>query len=121
MIQAMIDGTWRPADIIWEGIDSNADSSPLHLSYDDNNRYNPIIPESLQLSLNAQIAQISRGELDPFGPPVHDNKGILKSSVENPLTDEDLLAMCWYVEGVFSYNGSELIPAKVPERCDGQR
>ena len=37
------------------------------------------------------------------------------------MTDDDLLRMCWYVAGIYSIDGDDLIPAQVPPGCNGVR
>lgn len=89
-IQAMIDGTWAQGDV-WLGI---ADHTSQIVSI------NKDIPEDVRKFVADQQAALLAGEMDVFTGPIKNYRGRVRIKPENTPSDEKLLRMNWYVEGV---------------------
>lgn len=89
-VKAAMDGTWK-AESFWGGMDTGVvDITPLNES---------IAPEGAQEKIDEAKAKMLSGEWDVFYPPLTNQDGNVMAS-ESPLTDEELLSMNWFVEGV---------------------
>ncbi len=62
--------------------------------------FGPMVPQEVQDEVNAAKARIISGELHPFTGPINDNTGELRVEEGQTMTDEELLAFDWLVEGV---------------------
>jgi len=62
--------------------------------------FGPMVPKEVQDEVNAAKAKIISGELHPFTGPIKDNTGQLRVEAGKTMTDEELLAFNWLVEGV---------------------
>jgi basic membrane protein A and related proteins len=60
-----------------------------------------------------------KGQQLPFEGPIKDNMGKLRLAKGKYFSDEDLLNICWFVEGVVEGDGTT--PAQVPSGCKGDR
>jgi simple sugar transport system substrate-binding protein len=86
----VLDGTWKTHDIWWglkEGIVSIAP-------------YGPGVPDAVRAEADKVKAAIIAGTLHPFQGPIRDQKGEVKIPDGQHASDEQLLKMDWYVEGV---------------------
>ncbi len=61
---------------------------------------NDAIPADVQEEAKAIEAKIRSGELHPFTGPIKDQDGTLRAKDGEVLSDEALLSMDWYTEGV---------------------
>jgi hypothetical protein len=70
------------------------------------------------MEVEASLAQFSQPEntQPPFLGPIYDAGGDKRISTGDEMPDDELLRMCWYVEGVIAEDGS---PAEVPGGCGG--
>ena len=88
--QAVLDGTWETQNV-WHGLaDGEVEIAP----------YNESLPEDVVAAAEAIREGIIAGTLDPFAGPITDQAGELRVPEGEALTDEQLLSMDWYVEGV---------------------
>jgi len=62
--------------------------------------FGDMVPQDVQDEVNAAKEQILSGELHPFTGPINDNAGELRVEDGQVMTDEELLAFDWLVEGV---------------------
>ncbi len=62
--------------------------------------FGDMVPQDVQDEVNAAKEQIISGELHPFTGPINDNTGELRVEEGQTMTDEELLAFDWLVEGV---------------------
>ncbi len=88
--QAVLDGDWSSIDV-WGGInDGMVEMAPFNTALD------------AQVVADAQAAmdKIVAGELKPFTGPINDQSGTEVVAEGDEVSDEDLLKMDWYVEGV---------------------
>ncbi len=113
----MREGTWNPKEeLVWESMKSTKDASVAYLA--DINT--DIVPSEDRLAVEQLIPQLAQ-ETDqakqlPFKGPVTDNNGTVRLQAGQSFTDNDLLRMCWFVEGVYD---AEDNLAVVPSECIG--
>jgi basic membrane protein A len=62
--------------------------------------FGDMVPQEVQDEVNAAKEQIISGELHPFTGPISDNTGEPRVEDGQTMTDEELLAFDWLVEGV---------------------
>ena len=62
--------------------------------------FGDMVPQEVQDEVNAAKEQIISGELHPFTGPINDNTGETRVAEGQIMTDEELLAFDWLVEGV---------------------
>jgi simple sugar transport system substrate-binding protein len=88
--KAVIDGTWESQDV-WGGIAAGMIKlAPM----------GPAVPKEVgDLAMAAQ-ADIAAGKLHPFQGPVKDQSGEVVVPEGKAMSDEELLKMSYYVEGV---------------------
>jgi len=93
VVQSVVNGTWTNTPY-WGGWkDGVVDLAP----------YNPIIPVEIQAQADAVAAKFKSGEMTIttiFTGPLNDNTGEQKLAQGQSLTDEELLSIMWFVEGV---------------------
>ena len=88
--QAVLDGSWQSGDT-WGGFASGmVQMAP----------YNEAIPPQVVFQAKQAEADIIDGKVHPFEGPINDQQGRQVIGANNRLTDEELLSMDWYVEGV---------------------
>ncbi|SRR5690606_9244501 len=89
-VQAVLDGTWESTHT-WGGIaEGMVELAP----------FNDAVPEDLRQRVEEAKAKIAAGELHPFAGPVRDNEGNIRVPEGDTMSDDDMLRIDWYVEGV---------------------
>jgi basic membrane lipoprotein Med (substrate-binding protein (PBP1-ABC) superfamily) len=89
-VTAALDGTWTSTDT-WGGIaDGMVELAP----------FGPGVPEDVRALVTERQAEIAGGTLHPFAGPVLDNQGAERVPQGSTPSDEDLLGMDYFVEGV---------------------
>lgn len=89
-VQAVLDGTWE-THIIWWGLkEGMVKMAP----------YGEAVPEQARQDADAVEQGIIAGTLHPFDGPVRDQAGELRIPEGEHASDEEMLQMDWYVEGV---------------------
>ncbi len=86
----VIDGTWASADF-WPGIKEGAVVI---------GPYGPKVPADVQAAAEAVKEGQADGSFHIFTGPINDHTGAQRVAEGETLTDEQLLTMDWYVEGV---------------------
>jgi len=89
-VQAVLDGTWKSANT-WGGFDADM----IRMA-----PYNENIPADVVELADQAKAEIIAGTRHPFDGPIRDRTGRLIVDVGERMTDEDLLRMDYYVEGL---------------------
>lgn len=90
VVESVKNGTWK-SGAAWPGLaDGIVDLAP----------FGPMVPQDLQDKTNAAKADIKAGKLKVFTGPVKDQKGAEKIAAGVVASDEELLGMTWFVEGV---------------------
>ena len=88
----VIDGTWKP-ESFWGGFkEGEVAMSP----------YNEAMPAEVKDAAEKVRMGIMDGSIHPFTGPIKDQKGEMKYADGAKATDEEMLKMDWYVEGVQS-------------------
>ena len=89
-IKAVLNGTWEPRSI-WQGLAHDVvDLAPVH---DD-------VPDDVVARVEKQKQELINGDRRVFDGPVHKQSGDIVVSEGETLSDEKLLKLEWYVEGV---------------------
>jgi len=88
--QAVLDGTWESQDI-WGGLD---------VGMVEMADYSDAMPDEVRADAEATEAAIKSGELHPFKGPIKNQAGEVVIAEGEVASDEMLLGMDWYVEGV---------------------
>jgi basic membrane protein A and related proteins len=89
-VQAVLDGTWKPGNF-WGGV-----AQAMVRCGDFGSR----VPKPVQQEVLARQSDIATGKLLPFAGPIHDNHGKLVVAKGRSLSDPQILAMNYLVEGV---------------------
>lgn len=89
-VQAALDGTWATGSIWWGMKEGMVVIPP----------YGPSVTPPAAAEADRVKAGIVAGTLHPFAGPVRDQKGTVRIAEGAAISDEDLLKMNWYVEGV---------------------
>ena len=88
--QAVLDGEWRSQDL-WGGIAQGM----IKLA-----PFGPAVPDGVARLVKSKFARIAARTLHPFQGPIKDQSGTLRVPAGRAMTDGELLAFDWYVEGV---------------------
>ena len=118
----MAEGTWDPSVPIWEQIKTDPGQSMAYLS--DINA--TVVPGEVRMEVEQFIPQLAEpgveGQQLPFAGPVADNTGNERLAAGARFSDDDLLRMCWCVDGVVDpgEDGRD-VPAVVAAGCQGDR
>lgn len=96
-VQAVVDGTWAPS-VYWGGIaDGVVDISD----------FGDCVSEETKAAVNEAREKIINGEFDVFTGEIKDQNGEVKVAEGQKLSDEELLSMMWFVEGVIGEIGAK--------------
>jgi simple sugar transport system substrate-binding protein len=89
-VNAVLAGTWTSTDT-WGGVAAGmVELAP----------FGPGVSEEVRALIAERKAEIASGALHPFAGPVMDNEGTERVAAGAVMSDEDLLSMKYFVEGV---------------------
>jgi simple sugar transport system substrate-binding protein len=88
-VKAVLDGTWESQDM-WGGIE---DGEVVMAPYTN-------MPDEVKAAAEKQEELIRSGQLHPFTGPIKDRDGETRIPEGETATDEQILGMDWFVEGV---------------------
>ena len=89
-VQAVVDGTWEPQSY-WGGIaDGVVDISD----------FGDCVSDETKAAVNEAREKIIAGEFDVFEGEIKDQNGNVMVPAGEKMSDEDMLSMMWFVEGV---------------------
>jgi basic membrane protein A len=88
--QDAIDGKWKPGSV-WGGIKEGM----IRMG-----PFNPAVPKDVQDLVNRTATDIASGKFHPFTGPLSDNEGRQRLAAGKVISDDALLKMDYYVEGV---------------------
>lgn len=88
--RAVIEGTWESQDV-WHGLKEGM----VEMA-----EYGDAVPEDVRAAADAIEQAIIDGSLHPFQGPISNQAGEVVVAEGETVSDEDLLGMNWYVEGV---------------------
>lgn len=89
-VQSAMDGTWK-SQSYWGGLEDKM----IHLS-----PISPLVPADFVKQIEAKEADIANGKFDVFWGALKDNTGMARQKAGEKMTDEAMLTMDWFVEGV---------------------
>ncbi len=90
IVEAIRNGTWKNGSF-WYGMDSGVvDIAP----------YGEMVPASVREMTDKAKADIKAGKLTIFSGPIRDQQGNERVPAGKALSDQELLALDWFVEGV---------------------
>lgn len=89
-VQGVMDHNWQPQDY-WGGLKEDL----LQIV-----SINPNLPEEIKKAIESTEHKIKSGEIVPFTGPMKDNQGKEVIAAGHSLTDKELAAVNWYVEGI---------------------
>jgi basic membrane protein A len=89
-IQNVLDGTWEPHQF-WGGLESGV----VKLA-----DFSPMVPDDLQEQVEAERERIVDTDWDVFCGPINNQDGEEAVAEGECMSDEDMLNMDWFVEGV---------------------
>jgi basic membrane protein A len=118
ILTAMREGEWVPSEIIYDSIELEAEESMIY--------YSPINEDIVEAGVIQQVEGLveqmaeddDEGRYLPFLGPVTDAEGDERYAEGDHPTDDDLLNMCWYVEGM---SDTDELPNEAPAECTGDR
>lgn len=88
-VKQVMDGTWQSASV-WPGLaDGIVDLAPI----------SEMVPQEVRDQVTARKASIIAGE-EVFTGPLKDQNGVERVSAGTPMSDEAMLGMTWFVQGV---------------------
>jgi basic membrane protein A len=86
----VMDGTWK-SDDHWPGLESGiVGLAP----------FGPMVPQAVQDKVMQAKQEIIAGERKVFAGPIKDQTGTVRIPADAAATDEELLSMTWFVQGV---------------------
>ena len=89
-IQAAMDGTWKPEDIMFDATDGNMGIT----------EYGPEIPEELRTPVDQATEGFKTAELDTWTRPMKDQEGTIMVPEGHRMTIEKIQSVDWLEEGI---------------------
>jgi basic membrane protein A len=89
-VQAVREGTWESHQYWGDMEDGIVALAP----------YSPLVPEDVRSLVESHKSKILAGEWEVFSGPINGQDGELAVSRGDKMTDEEMLSMEWFVEGV---------------------
>jgi len=89
-IQSAMDGTWKTQSY-WGGLEDDM----IRLS-----EISPLVPADFQKQVLAKKDEMAAGKFDVFWGELKDNTGVVRQKAGEKMSDQDMLTMQWFVEGV---------------------
>ena len=118
IFQDMIDGEWSPEAPVWQQMRSTPEQSSAYFS----TLNTQIVDTAVRLEVEGLISRLTEDSEAarqlPFAPPIRDVDGDERLAMGASFADEDLLQMCWLVDGIFHADGTK---GTVPVNCVGVR
>ena len=89
-VEEVRNGTWKSAAVWWGMKEGMVDLAP----------FGPMVPEEVRAKVNAKKSAIIDGSVKLFDGPVKDQGGNVRVQQGQAATDEELLNMTYFVQGV---------------------
>jgi len=89
-VQAIQNGTWKTHEFYGGFKDGVVDLAP----------FSPLVPDDVKAQVEAVKQQMIAGTFDPFQGPIYDQSGVIKVPAGTIMTDAEILAFDWFVQGV---------------------
>jgi len=90
VVEDVRQGTWKSESIWWGMKEGTVDLAP----------FGPMVPEDVRQKVDARKKEIIEGTFHPFSGPVKDQSGTVRIPQGKSATDEEMLNMKYFVEGV---------------------
>jgi basic membrane protein A len=90
IVQEVKAGEWQP-ESLWWGIDTGIVSLAP---------YGEMVPADVRETVDARKQEITSGDFEVFAGPIKGQDGTAKVTEGEAMTDEEMLGMTWFVEGV---------------------
>ncbi|CAB3391376.1 BMP family ABC transporter substrate-binding protein [Kyrpidia spormannii] len=90
VVKEVMDGTWKSGQYLGGLKDGMVGLAPFGKN----------VPQDVQNLVGKDKAEITAGKLDPFQGPIYDASGKLQVPAGSKLTDQQILSMNWFVQGV---------------------
>jgi basic membrane protein A and related proteins len=93
VVESVMDGTWEPEQYWGSWQDGVVDMAPIA----------EFVPEDIRAAIEEEVARFKSGEENIytiFTGPIADQTGEIRVPEGETMTDEELLSMDWFVEGV---------------------
>ncbi|SFB09641.1 nucleoside-binding protein [Cohnella sp. OV330] len=91
-VRAIQEGTWQAGSYYGGMKDGVTDIAPLGKN----------VPQDVKDAVEAKKQEILAGTFDVFAGPIKDQAGTERAAQGKALTDEEILAMNWFVQGITS-------------------
>jgi len=116
LVSAIADGSWDPHAQVWDQMTGAPEESTVALA-----PLNENVDGTVRLEVEGRLPELTAegGKHLPFVGPLVDTQGTTRFVSGEVLADDDLLRMCWFVEGVIQVDGGEDVPGEVPPGCEG--
>ncbi|MFK8004045.1 MAG: BMP family ABC transporter substrate-binding protein [Polyangiales bacterium] len=112
-IQSILDGTFDPEDVDWVSMTNSPESVVNYAALDQSG----LVPGALDVEAGGiRLDAIANPQL-PFVGPLSDNMGVEQIASGQTLSDIELDAMCYFVDGVIEGPPGATTPRAVPPRC----
>ena len=89
-IQSVLDGTWK-SQSYWGGLEDEM----IHLS-----PISPLVPADMVKAVEAKQQEMHDKTWDVFWGEIWDNTGVMRQKAGEKMSDEAMLTIDWFVEGV---------------------
>lgn len=89
-VEAVKSGTWKSSQYWGPMSDGIVELAP----------YGPMVSDDIKQAVEAAKKKILSGEFDVFTGPVKDQQGEVKVPAGQKMSDQDMLSMDWFVQGV---------------------
>ena len=106
--------------VTWEQVESDDSRSSIYFSPISVS----IVSSANRVYVEGLISELAEdseaGRMLPFRGPVRDTLGTSMVSSGRYPSDDDLLEMCWFVQGIYQIDYSDpvsLVPGEVPASC----
>jgi basic membrane protein A len=89
-LKAIQEGSWKSEDIWWGLKEGMVDLAP----------FGSDVPDEVKTLVASERQKILSGEWDVFHGPIKDQNGEVRVKEGEHMTDEEMLSLSWYVEGI---------------------
>jgi basic membrane protein A len=119
LVQKMIDGTWDPGNVVWDQMRGSPEMSSAYFAPLNTTLVRTDIRVEVEELVPTLVENNEAARMLPFAPPpggLVDTKGTVRLPSGEMFEDQDLLEMCWLLDGIKHADGTT---ATVPSSCPG--
>jgi len=118
ILSDIVAGTWDTSVVIWDSIQTDPEQSMAYYAPINEDIVEAAVIDDIEGLVPELAADTEEGRMLPFAGPVNDALGVERYADGEYPTDEALLNMCWYIEGL---SDADELPDEVPSDCVGDR